>query len=694
MIVLKLLRNEKIKDSIANYLVLGVDCVQSQNKKSFLWGYLITLGIVYGDIGTSPLYVMNALISDAGGVKYLTKDYILGGLSLIFWTLMLMTTVKYVLIVLKADNHGEGGIFSLYSLVKNVKAWLIIPALIGGAALLADGTLTPAVTITSAIEGLKGVKFNGDVLVNSQTEVVVAVALILVALFSIQRYGTSFIGKAFGPLMLVWFLFLLIFGVTNLISAPEVLIALSPVYAIKMLFLPANKIGIFILGSIFLATTGAEALYSDIGHVGRRNIYGTWPFVCVALLLNYFGQGAYLLTHLESFQNSTAIINPFYEMLPTSTYLFGVVIATIAAIIASQALITGSFTLVEEAVGLKILPRVKVKHPAISKGQIYISSINWSLFVCTMAVLLYFQTSEHMEAAYGLAITVTMLMTTVLLYHYLTNKWNKIAALTTAVFFSIIESIFLIASLSKFVHGGYVTAIIMSIILAIMVIWFYGNRVRDRYQDKSEKVSLLDYRDTLQKLSNDEKQQMYIDNLVLLAHVDKYDYTIKREIIYSILDKHPKRAKVYWFVTVNTIDDPYARYYTVDMMDTNNIVSLQLYFGFKAKQSINLYLYQIVNDLMSKGIIDEQPQSYTTTPGRTVGDFCFILTQELLSPNTRIPKWAKNLISARIFIQNHSTNAVDWFGLEFSDVEIEKVPLFLKRRVIPPIQQRELRNLK
>ena len=535
---------------------------------------IITLGIVYGDIGTSPLYTMNALILDAGGVKNLTRPYILGCLSLIFWTLILITTIKYVLIALRAQNHGEGGIFSLYALVRKKKKWLIIPALIGGAALLADGTLTPAVTVTTAIEGLKGMHFGKFVLITNQQTVLLCTITILIILFLIQRFGTSFLGKIFGLVMILWFSFIAFFGLYHLKNDWSILQALSPLYAIEVLFSPHNKVGIFILGSIFLATTGAEALYSDMGHVGRKNIYLTWPLVFIALILNYFGQGAFLLNNLD--QTSKIInFNPFFNMLPANFHLVGVILATLAAIIASQALISGSFTLVEEAIGLKILPKMRIEHPNLLKGQVYIAKINYLLCFITIMIVLYFKNSHHMEAAYGLAITLTMLMTTVLLYAYLVDFVPKILALLTVLFFGLIEIIFLIASLVKFMHGGFVTVIITFIIILVMIIWYYGNQIKTSLLDESENISLLDYKDQLQKLANDESIPLYMSNLVMLAKVKK-DYSIKREILYSILDKKPKRAKVYWFVTINTTNEPYTNYYTVDMMNTRNIVNLQL----------------------------------------------------------------------------------------------------------------------
>lgn len=659
--------------------------------RGFLGSALVALGIVYGDIGTSPLYVMNALINDAGGTQNLTKQYIIGSISLVFWTLMLMTTIKYVLIAMRADNHGEGGIFALYALVRRRHSWLIIPALIGGAALLADGTLTPAVTVTTAIEGLKGVRFGPSIPVNSQEEVVVITFCILLALFLIQRFGTSMIGRAFGPIMLIWFLFLAVFGLANLVHEPEVVAALSPHYGIALLFSPANKVGVFILGSVFLATTGAEALYSDMGHVGRRSIYVTWPIVAVSLVLNYMGQGAFLIHHLGQLGNQGTGYNPFYQMLPGGVYLFSIILATMAAIIASQALITGSFTLVEEAIGLKLLPRLKVKHPSLSQGQIYIAPINWLLCLITSSILFYFRTSAHMEAAYGLAITATMLMTTILLYEYLETRWPKFAAILFLFIYAAIESCFLISSLTKFVHGGYVTVILTLLILIIMIGWYFGNRLRNELNDETKYLNLDDYLPQLEKLSADESVPLYISNLVSIVKINPQHF-MKREVLYSILDKNPKRARIYWFITVNTTDEPYTSYYKVDMLGTRNIVNLQLYLGFKLDTSVNIYLRQIVGELMRQGIIDEQPQTYTTTPGRKVGDFRFLFFKEHLSPNSEITGWRRLLVQTRLFIQNHSLSPAQYYGLEFSNIHEEIVPLFIKNRHGIHLDQRMVKN--
>jgi KUP system potassium uptake protein len=658
-------------------------------------GMIITLGIVYGDIGTSPLYVMSAIISDAGSLQNAVPEYTIGTVSSIFWTLMIITTIKYIAIAMRADNNHEGGIFALYALIRNRARWLIFPALVGGAALLADGTLTPAVTVTSAIEGLKGQQFGSLHFSDRQLVVVLVVTAILLGLFIVQHFGTAVIGRSFGPIMLIWFLFIGLVGLPNLWAHLEILKALSPLYAIRILFSPVNKVGLFILGSVFLATTGAEALYSDMGHVGRKNIYGSWPFVYLMLMLSYFSQGAWVLGHYQSAAYRQAVtVNPFYEMLPGQTRMFAIVIATLAAIIASQALITGSYTLVNEAIGLKFLPRMLIQHTSTIRSQIYISMVNWLLCVVTVGIVWFFQTSQHMEAAYGLAITLTMLMTTLLLFEFIKMKVNRTAAYIMVTFFGCIEAIFLVASLVKFVHGGYLTVLLTLIILAVMVIWYFGNKQREKYERTSEYVSLLDYRKQLIQLSNDQNEPLYATNLVYMAKVGPH-YRVKRTVLYSILDKRPKRAKVYWFVTVNETDVPYRSMYTVDMLGTRNIISVQLYLGFKNSQHVNIYIRQIVNDLIDKGLIGSQYPKYTTLKNRRVGDFKFVITtQQLmdLAADADMKQLDRFLIGGRIFLQNITASPAIWYGLRFSEVVEESVPLVLYDPEVLRLTCKEIRH--
>ena len=653
--------------------------MNNKAKRMSAAGLLIAIGIVYGDIGTSPLYVMKSIVEGNGGIGNVNRDFIIGSISLVLWTVTLLTTLQTVIIALKATNHGEGGIFALYTLVRKRAKWLVLPALIGGAAILADGTLTPAVTVTTAIEGLKGLNFGGNVPVSTQNMVMAITVVSLLVLFSIQKMGTSIIGKAFGPIMFLWFTFLGVMGVMNMVGDWSILQAINPIYAIRLLVSPYNKAGIFILGSIFLATTGAEALYSDVGHVGKSNIIGSWPFVFVCLSLNYFGQGVWILNNPTYRPADGGVLNPFFEMIPANIRLFAIILATIAAVIASQALITGSFTLVAEASGLKFLPRMNINYPSNEKGQIYIPSINKGICVATIAIVLYFQTSAHMEAAYGLSITISMLMTTILLYEWLVMKkvntvWNWIFL----IFFGVLDIMFMISSLTKFTHGGYVSLFIAGAIGFVMYVWYYGNKVRDKREARNAYVRLDEYTDMLTNLSHDENYPTYATNLVYMANV-KYNKFIKREILYSILDKRPKRAKAYWFVTVNVTNEPFTAEYAVNTYGTKNVINIQLYLGFKKQTSVNVYIRQIVHDLIADGTIEPQPQEYTTSPGRDVGDFSFVIVNDVISPQTQLVGYEKWLVEARVRLQNLSSNPASWFGLEYADTVIERVPLILGR---------------
>lgn len=638
-------------------------------------GALVAMGVVYGDIGTSPLYVMKAIIEGNDGLANVSTDFILGSVSLIFWTLTLLTTVKYVMIALNADNHGEGGIFSLYTLVKKSGKFLLFPAMIGGATLLADGVLTPAVTVTTAIEGLRGIPRFYDAFGNNQHVIVVITMIIIFGLFMIQRLGTQKVGTAFGPIMLGWFTFLGIMGVINFADNLSVLRALNPYYAFHLLASSENKAGIFILGSVFLATTGAEALYSDLGHAGRKNIRVSWPYIKVCLTLNYFGQAAWLISVKDNptFQ-SIEMLNPFFRMMPRSLTVIGVVFATLAAIIASQSLISGSYTLVSEAIKLRLLPRMKIIYPTDQKGQLYIPAVNTLLMIGCLSIVVTFRTSAHMESAYGLAITITMLMTTLLLLFYLLQRGvPKILAYTTFLFFGTIESIFFISSATKFLHGGYVAALMALVIFSIMMIWHRGNIIQER---ESDRVSLCDYKDQLEELSHDPTLPQYQTNIVFLTTKIK-GHQVGKDIIYSILDKKPKKAKVYWFVNVFVTDEPYTNEYYVDMMGTDYIVNVQLRLGFRMNQEVNVYLRQIVNDLMEEGKLPKQPQKYSIMKGREVGDFAFVLIREELTRVTSLSTIDTMVMQAKLAIKKIAFDPARWFGLEYSDVIVEHVPLVI-----------------
>lgn len=640
-----------------------------------LGGVLVTLGVVYGDIGTSPLYVMKSVLQGNGGLENVSENFILGTLSLVFWTITILTTIKYVLITLKADNKGEGGIFSLFTLVRNQAKWLVIPAMIGGSALLADGMLTPAVTVTSAVEGLKLLPVFKDIFGNNQENIVILVIIIICVLFFIQHSGTEFIGKLFGPVMFLWFSSLAVFGIINLAGNLSLLRALSPYYAISILFSDDNKLGFFILGSIFLCSTGAEALYSDLGHVGRKNIYFTWPFVKVSLLLNYFGQGAWILSAKNIPAHAMPEdINPFYQMIPSGFLIYGIIISTFAAIIASQALISGSFTLVSEAIKLNLFPRLHTLYPSPLKGQLYIPAINRILCIVCIGIVLHFQSSDKMEAAYGLAITVTMLMTTILLFNYMRKKKTPmVLAVIMLVFFMTFEISFFIANIIKFFHGGFVAVIIAISILFIMYLWYKSHIIKMRFRDV---VPMENYIKQLDQLRHDPDVPKYASNLVCLTNCPD-TRKIERKIMYFLLDKRPKKADVYWFVNVYVTDEPYQAEYIVEKYNTSFIVNIQINLGFRVEQNLNVFLRQISTELVNNNEIEHQYNTYSILPNRKLGDFRFVFIEEVLSNQSSLSNWDSFLLRTKFFIQKFTVSPSNWFGLDTSDVYIEKVPMII-----------------
>lgn len=654
-------------------------------KKWSIAGLLVAIGIVYGDIGTSPMYVMKSIVSGNGGFSSISEDLILGSLSLIIWTIILLTTVKYVLIAMQADNNGEGGIFSLYTLIKKYGRWLIIPAMIGGAALLADGVLTPAVTVTTAIEGLKSIDAINVVIGSNQNIIVLIVIIIVSLLFLIQRLGTSAIGKAFGPIMFIWFSVLAIFGVINMTSDLTVIKALNPIRAIQVLFGPYNKAGFMILGSVFLATTGAEALYSDMGHVGKYNIYYSWPFVKISLILNYLGQGAWLLTHMNN--SSYALIddlNPFFMMVNDNLRAPLVILGTMAAIIASQALITGAYTLVSEASRLDLMPHLQVSYPSSNKGQIYIPIVNHMLYILCLFVILYFQTSARMEAAYGLSITITMLMTTILLFTYLKKlKHLKVFPYIFLIFFGGIESCFFISSLTKFTHGGYIALLIAFILFLIMIIWRRGTAIE---KEQLIKLPIKEYIPLFNKLINDPNINKIADNLVFLTN-SKDDDIIDRDILYSIFDRGNKKAKAYWFITVSVTNDPYTLEYTVDKLNTDYLFRIHLYLGFRVPQRINVYLRQIITDLMESGELKTQDNEYSIYGKQRIGNFKFCIIHKHLVSTSDISTFDKFIIGAKYTIRHWAGTPARWYGLENSSLIIEHVPLFIKTKTTDKIKR-------
>jgi len=632
------------------------------NKVS-LGGLIVTLGIIYGDIGTSPLYVMNAII----GTQAIHTDIILGGISCIFWTLTLQTTIKYVIITLRADNKGEGGIFALYALVRRFKIkWLLAPAIIGGSALLADGIITPPISIASAVEGLRA--FSPEI------NTVPIVIGILIGLFLIQQFGTKFLGRFFGPMMLIWFLMLGILGMNQLLGNLSVLKAFNPYYAIHLLSI--HHEGFFVLGAVFLCTTGAEALYSDMGHCGRNNIRVSWIFVKSMLVLNYFGQGAYLIQHhgqtLASIGGSS--INPFYLIMPPSFLPIGIVIATVSAIIASQALISGAYTLINEAMRLNLWPKALVKYPTELRGQLYIPSVNWMLLAGCIMVVLKFRESANMDAAYGLSIIVCMLMTTLLLFHYMwMKKYNHILAISLISIYMLIELSFLYANLAKFMHGGYVTLIIAAVLISIMSVWHTAKKITRRY---TEFVKVDKYKHVLAELSRDLTIPKYATHLVYLTSAGHSD-EIESKVIYSILQKRPKRADLYWFVHVDVVDEPYRMEYRVHEIMKDDVIRVDFKLGFRVAPKINLMFRKVVQDMVKANEVDITSRYESLNRNNVIGDFKFVLTEKFLSYDNDLP-WAERIVlDIYFFLRKFSVGESRAFGLDSSSVKIEKFPLVL-----------------
>jgi KUP system potassium uptake protein len=653
--------------------------IEAENKHKYSLGmFLVALGIVYGDIGTSPMYVMKSIVEGNGGITNVDQDFIVGSLSLVIWTITLLTTVKHVLIALRADNHGEGGIFALYSLIRNCGKWLIIPTMIGGCTMLADGVLTPAVTVTTAVEGLRSIDAVNDFLGSGQHLVVVITLAIISLLFIIQRSGTSSIGKMFGPVMMVWFLFLGVTGIWLTLGDLSILKALNPVYALQVLFSPHNKAGFLILGSVFLCTTGAEALYTDMGHVGRSNIFISWPFVKICLILNYMGQCVWIIQN----QNNPIIqvmedLNPFYMMLPEAMRPLAILLSALAAIIASQALISGSYTLVREASSLDLMPHLNVQYPSDTKGQIYIPYVNNILWFFCVLVVLYFQSGSRMENAYGLAITISMLMMTVLFCVYIgVLHKHPVAAAVFGVIFFALEGVFFISSLGKFVVGGYVAIIISLMVLFIMIAWYRGTEIE---QEQNIFLNMREHLDSIKNLQNDESIPLCSNNVVYLVKGDETE-VIDRDILYSILDKDPKRADAYWFISVNTTNDPYQKQYEVETFGTDYIFRVNLYLGYKVRPSVNIYLRQVVHDLLATGELPKQNKRHSIYAPSDVGSFKFCMIRKMMPQEGDIDEVDDLLIRAKYVIRRICGNPFQWFGLETSNMIIEYVPLFLLPR--------------
>lgn len=630
-------------------------------------GLLIAMGIIYGDIGTSPLYVMKAIVGD----RPITEALVLGGVSCVFWTLTLITTVKYVILILRADNNGEGGTLALFALVRRHAKWLTVPTMIGGAALLADGIIAPPISVSSAIEGLE--------ILYPEIQTIPIVLTILTVLFVIQIFGTKVVGYAFGPIMAVWFTMLAILGVIAIAQFPMVLKALNPMYAFDLL---ANYPGgFYLLGAVFLCTTGAEALYSDLGHCGRGNIRISWIYVKICLILNYFGQAAWLMNHEGQLLGDK---KPFFQLMPEWFLLPGIAIATMATIIASQAMISGSFSLISAAIRLNFWPKVRIHYPSNERGQLYIPSVNILLYLGCIGIVLFFKRSEKMEAAYGLAITVTMLMDTVLMSFFLfTHRTKKLMVFVFLIVFVLIESAFLYANLDKFPHGGWVSLLICMALGGVMYIWLKASEIKLRL---TEYVKLDKYVESLKELSNDITVPKYTTHLVFMSNAAR-ESEIESKIIYSIFQKRPKRADVYWFVHVDTTDQPNTLEYMVKQCAQDDVYKVTFRLGFRVPQKIHLYFRHVLEEMVKNAQVDIRSRYESLNKHNVIGDFRFVVLEKFLSYENDLPFWENLVMKAYFWIKQFTTSEDKWFGLDSSAIKVEKVPLIIKPIENPDIKE-------
>jgi KUP system potassium uptake protein len=633
---------------------------KSQITNVSLTGLIITLGIVYGDVGTSPLYVMRAI---AAGADTITPDFIMGGLSCIFWTLTLQTTLKYVIITLRADNKGEGGIFSLFALIRKRAKWAYIFAIIGGCALLADGVITPSITIVSAVEGLLEL--------NPRINVIPIVLAIVTVLFFIQKFGTKAVGGSFGPIMFIWFLMLAVLGTVQILHYPMILKALNPHYAYY--FLAKAPHGFVLLGAVFLCTTGAEALYSDLGHCGLKNIRITWMYVKISLLLNYLGQGAWIIRNADLMKDTS---NPFFSIMPSWFLVTGIIIATSAAVIASQALISGSYTLISEAISLNFWPKIRINYPTNIKGQMYISSINWILYFSCVFVILFFQKSSNMEAAYGLSITITMLMTTVLLGIYLFHRHVPVYLIGLLFLtYGTIEGSFLVANLNKFIHGGWFTILLGGLLFIVMYIWFHGRKIKNSF---IEFIKIENYYDIIKSLAKDQSIPKYATNLVFLTKANK-STDIESKIIYSMLNKQPKRADVYWLLHVDILDEPHVLEYRITQLIPNILIKVDFKIGFKVQPRVNLFFRQVIEEMGKDNEIDLLSRYESLRKYSVFSDFKFVVIDRIQNYDFDFPPKEQFIMDMYAIFKKFGISEVRSLGLDTSNVTVETVPLFIDK---------------
>ncbi|MCB0764057.1 MAG: KUP/HAK/KT family potassium transporter [Flavobacteriales bacterium] len=638
-------------------------------------GMLVTLGIIYGDIGTSPLYVMKAIM----GEREITEQLVLGGVSCVFWALTIQTTLKYIILTLRADNHGEGGIFSLYALVRRYARTVYIPATVGAACLLADGIITPPISVSSAIEGLGGVRGLEEVIVPGGNLTVGIVIAIISGLFIIQRFGTKVVGTVFGPVMLVWFSMLLVLGAAQVAHFPTVLKCVNPVYAYELL--TEYPSGFWLLGAVVLCTTGAEALYNDLGHCGRRNIQTSWIFVKTALVLNYMGQGAWIL---NSGLTTLDGANPFYAVMPGWFLVTGIIIATFATIIASQAVITGSFTLISEAITMNFWPRVRIKFPSDVRGQIYIPSVNIILWAGCTGIMLAFRESAEMEAIYGLFIIVAMGMTTNLMFLWLrfVRKWSLVAVVGTLSVFAALELAFFVSNSVK-LQGRFSFLLVVLGLLALMIIWYRARRITNRYLDFQY---LYDYFPAINDLSRDKEVPKFATHLVYLTKANS-PRNVERKILDSILRRRPKRADIYWFLHVNWTDDPFTMNYRVTELAHDKVIRVDFDLGFRIQPRMNMLFKRVVQEMVENKEIDFSSKYESLKKHDFAADIRYVLMERFLSVENELSVQDDLLLDTYFFVKRFALSDQTAFGLDQTDTVVEYVPLMIGEQKKLPLKR-------
>ncbi len=648
----------------------------TQISKLTVAGLIVTLGIIYGDIGTSPLYVFKSIIGD----RKITEELVYGGISCVIWTLTLQTTFKYVLLTLRADNKGEGGIFSLFALVRRYAKWLYIPAIVGAATLLADGIITPPISVASAVEGLNGVSGLENIIVPGNTLTIGIVIGIISLLFLFQRFGTKIVGFSFGPIMLVWFSMIMLLGILQIVQNPGILKAISPYYGFELLTHYPH--GFWLLGAVFLCTTGAEALYSDLGHCGRKNIQVSWIFVKTALVFNYMGQGAWLLA--QGSDTLGANINPFYELMPHWFLLMGVIIATFATIIASQALISGSFTLISEAISMNFWPRVTIKFPTDVKGQIYIPSLNFILWIGCVGMMLYFKESAHMEAAYGFSIVIAMLMTTTLMYVYMhfVKKWNNIIVFLIMSVFIVVEVSFFITNVAK-IKQRWMFLFFEFGLMFIMIIWYRARKITNRYLHF---VKMRDYLQPLTDLSADKEVPKYATHLVYLTKAD-ISADIEKRIIDSIINRKPKRADIYWFVHIDRADNPYEMEYSINELLHNKIVRVNFKLGFRVQPRINLLFKMVMQEMKKNKELEFLNKYENLDKSDFHTDITYVIIETFLSIENELSIKEGFIMDSYFAIKNFAQSDQKAFGLDNAVTFTERVPLLISPRNYLPLRR-------